>query len=286
MAADSGNGMAVSDNGYQLIYYTGKRSLVLERDLPSNIFIYEGRPNLDQTISEIILSIASGQDLEMSSANGGLKTVNFKTSPSARVKLLLEKALSIYSTDDLFNYAMGESNMSNSALDLDPLVDAVDYQGVMSLMQHLLKGDSCKFIKGRLNKKFELLSGADGLMGLQEFESFMNLMVGTEDEEADSMSMASSRLRSRFSNKNLSSSAESRIGAYLSGKGGAGKCSVKNWRSELYYDCILVSLRGDCSILSYLTFCNTSLSVLLWRVGTCIANAEGVREKAWPGSLS
>lgn len=32
--------------GYTLIYYTGKRPLVFDEDLPANVFIFNGRPIL------------------------------------------------------------------------------------------------------------------------------------------------------------------------------------------------------------------------------------------------
>ncbi len=34
--------------GYTLIYYTGKRPLVIEEDLPVNVFIFDGRPKLEK----------------------------------------------------------------------------------------------------------------------------------------------------------------------------------------------------------------------------------------------
>ena len=34
--------------GFTLIYYTGKRPLVIEEDVPGNVFIFMGRPNLSK----------------------------------------------------------------------------------------------------------------------------------------------------------------------------------------------------------------------------------------------
>lgn len=50
-------------NGYTLIYFTACRSLILSDNIPSNVFIFNGRPNLERTISGIIFSIATGSSL-------------------------------------------------------------------------------------------------------------------------------------------------------------------------------------------------------------------------------
>jgi ferredoxin-NADP reductase len=40
-------------DGHILIYYTGKRPLYLNEDLPPNTYIFKGRPDLEKTISEL-----------------------------------------------------------------------------------------------------------------------------------------------------------------------------------------------------------------------------------------
>ena len=54
---------AVTKNSYALIFYTGKRELVLPKNLPINIFIFQSRPKLEQTISGIVAAIHSGDGL-------------------------------------------------------------------------------------------------------------------------------------------------------------------------------------------------------------------------------
>ena len=52
-----------TDN-YVLIYYTGKsRPLALEQDPPPNVFVFTGRPDLEQTLSGIIYSISTSDGL-------------------------------------------------------------------------------------------------------------------------------------------------------------------------------------------------------------------------------
>jgi len=224
-----------SSLGYTIIYYTGKRSLVLEKSLPPNILIYEGRPNLARTLSGIIVSIASGEGLP-ESLDEGLKHIsNKKTRPEVRAKLLLEKAMSIYTTDQLFSYA------AEVSMDREPSVDyVVNYQGVLSLLQELLE-DSFDSIDAKSSENFNLFaSEATGLMDRDSFEAFLNLMIRDENDRA---SIEGARHRLMFEGKDVStgqlgsrygmmlpSKSDSRVNSYLFG---AGKFAAKNW-SMLY----------------------------------------------------
>ncbi|KAL7532935.1 hypothetical protein ACHAXR_006525, partial [Thalassiosira sp. AJA248-18] len=101
--------------GYILIYYTGKRSIVLEDDLPANVLIFNGRPKLEKTISGIIYSISSGELLpEEIAANANV--ISHAPAANIRTKLLIEKALSIYSMDQLFQHAVEGSGHDNPRL--------------------------------------------------------------------------------------------------------------------------------------------------------------------------
>ena len=72
---------------------------MIEKDLPPNVLIYQGRPNLERTVSGIISSISCNKGLP-AGVNEGMKNIT-KTPPYLRAKVLLEKALSIYTTDQL-----------------------------------------------------------------------------------------------------------------------------------------------------------------------------------------
>ena len=93
---------AFGQYGFTLIYYTGKRrEIVLNQDLPPNVFLFKGRPNLKETLSGIITSIIlSGEGLPEQLCDD--HKIVFKATPSIRAKLLIEKALSIYSHAQLF----------------------------------------------------------------------------------------------------------------------------------------------------------------------------------------
>ena len=54
---------AVTKNSFALIFYTGKRDLVLPKNLPINFFIFRSRPKLEETISGIVAAIHSGDGL-------------------------------------------------------------------------------------------------------------------------------------------------------------------------------------------------------------------------------
>lgn len=210
--------------------------------------IYEGRPNLERTIDGIIVSIASGDGLPESLNEDLDKVSTFKASPKIRAKLLLEKALSIYSIETLFDYARECTNKFNVALGVDEHADSVDYRGIRKLMQQLLNG-TYKGIEDNIAESYPLFeSGEKGLMSLDSFRNFIEKLLSNDEEDGDveeaSASSAVSCLRHRMSFEGKGATVgnlgiqyateplkpESRTSYYLSGD---GKYSAKNW-SLLY----------------------------------------------------
>ena len=53
----------VTRKSFVLIFYTGKRALVLPSIMPTNLFIFHSRPDLEKTISVIVTSIESKKGL-------------------------------------------------------------------------------------------------------------------------------------------------------------------------------------------------------------------------------
>jgi hypothetical protein len=227
-------------DGYTLIYYTGKRSLILRDDLPPNVFMFNGRPNLERTISGIISSIATGEGLpeELS------KKVLTRTPAEMRSKLLLEKALSIYKIDQLFDYTVKASNHYNEGL--EPLVETVNYQGVLSTMRHLLGSDDCELVTDQITQNFEKVD-TDGYCRLDrdEFEAFLNLMqrgsCASDAEDCMSNSMQNVKrglermntCRDMFESGRKTSDSGSQFGKDEFGIKrhllGDGKFAAKNW---------------------------------------------------------
>lgn len=219
-----------STDGYSLIYYTGKRSIILpEMKLPSNVFLFNGRPDLEKTISGIIHSIVSGEGLpeELSA-----KVVT-RTPTDMRAKLLVEKALSLYSVDQLFDYSLKASNYYNESQ--EPLTNEINYQGVLSTMRHLLAND---YDVDSITKIFERVD-RDGNCRLNrvEFEDFMHLLLqGGCDEEIKTVKRNLTKMttvRNMFESQQKKSSTLDEFGIRQHLHGSDGKYSAKNW-SMLY----------------------------------------------------
>ena len=51
------------DEEWSLIYYTGKRRLVLDFDIPKTVLVFSGRPDLEHSVLEIIAGIELGSGL-------------------------------------------------------------------------------------------------------------------------------------------------------------------------------------------------------------------------------
>jgi hypothetical protein len=164
----------VGADGHILIYYTGKRPLYLCDDLPPNVVLFKGRPDLEKTISGVILSTVndeSGLPNELYANNSVVE----KVTPQLSAMLLLEKALSVYSIDQLFDYAM---RTSASLLDEDepPLKNAASFKGVLIMMKQLL-GEDCDFMIEKILKNLDAADSYGGSVLTRDmFEDFMTLM--------------------------------------------------------------------------------------------------------------
>lgn len=159
-------------DGYTLIYYTGERRLVMRNDLPPAVFVFNGRPNLERAISGIIASIATGEGLPEELQ----RKVLTRTPAEMRSKLLLEKALSIYSMDQLYNYTVKASNNEG----MEPLVSN---RGVLSTFKHLLGSDiNTAMITNNFDK---LDTDSDGKLDREEFELLFNLMMAVDTDTHD-----------------------------------------------------------------------------------------------------
>ncbi|KAL7465886.1 hypothetical protein ACHAXS_006189 [Conticribra weissflogii] len=223
-----------SGYGHILIYYTGgnKRSIVLGNDLPPNVFIFNGRPNLERTISGIIHSISSGDGLPEELHKN--HRVISKAPAELRSKLLIEKALDIYTVDQLFDFTVKASSQSYEGL--DSLMPLVNYPGVMLTMKHLLGDD---FDAEKIIKNFERVNvDSSCQLNRVEFENFIKLML-EEDDAAEMSSIASVKLglKKMSTCKNLFDS-QKKCHGFVPNKDefgirnilqGEGKFAAKNW---------------------------------------------------------
>eukprot|EP00984_Skeletonema_dohrnii_P013964 scaffold5849_cov120-Skeletonema_dohrnii-CCMP3373.AAC.1 len=97
----------ITKNSYAFIYYTGKRELALPKNLPVNLFIFTCRPKLEETITGIITSIHSGEDLpeELYASQLEIANVPFKK----RMQVALIRVLEMYGADEMFEYAVEQT---------------------------------------------------------------------------------------------------------------------------------------------------------------------------------
>ena len=225
----------VGSNGHLLIYYTGKRPLFLNGDLPPNVHLFKGRPDLEKTISGVILSTASDSSLpeELFSNNAVVE----KATADLSGKLLLEKALSVYSIDQLFDSAVRASQSVNEDDDLPPLEDAATFKGVLLMMKHLL-GTDCDLM---LEKILRNLDAADSygssVLTRDMFGDFMTLMREDnnsssrsnkmQDKKTDDSDVLNVTRVSIDSVKDIVSKGMFGVKKYLNGD---GKFNKKNWK--------------------------------------------------------
>ncbi|KAL9183809.1 hypothetical protein ACHAXT_004665 [Thalassiosira profunda] len=168
-----------STAGYTLIYYTGKdRGIILRDELPSNVFLFNGRPNLERTISGIIKSIATGEGLPEELQ----RKVLTRTPAEMRTRLLLEKALSIYTLDQLFEYTMKASEHHDASF--EPFLDEVNFAGVQSTMRHLL-GDDFDDVTENIARNFDKVDmDGERRLSREGFRDFFDMMIESASDDA------------------------------------------------------------------------------------------------------
>jgi hypothetical protein len=157
-----------------------------------------------------------------------------------RSKLLLEKALSIYNMDQLYEYTTKASIFYNETT--EPTVGTVQYRGVLSTMRHLL-GDDFQLVSDQITTNFERVdTDGDCLLNRIEFEEFFNLMLlgsGSTDEDSVMATVKSgihqmSTCRDLFDSNNDFAKSDSErwndefgLTKHLQGN---GKFAAKNWK--------------------------------------------------------
>lgn len=173
-------------DGYNLIYYTGKkRPLVLDDTIPRNIFIFNRHPNLERAVSSIIESTTTGtfQPEKLLYESEYTTSLCTTTPATIRCKLLLRKALSTYTIDQLYEITVIGSNHCRTSF--DPLIVTVDCQGAIYTMSHLL-GDDYHLLMGKISDSFAKLDDdGDGRLDRVQFEEFINQMLKDGSDAAD-----------------------------------------------------------------------------------------------------
>jgi hypothetical protein len=250
--------MQTEGRGYTLIYYTGERPIVLEKELPANVFIFLGRPDLAKSklryllcvsvglsfkqvsipfpyysilaISGIIYSISSGKGLPEELTENVSVLSNAPCMGSARLKLWITKALSIYSTDQLFSEAVGHT-------DSEEVNDLANYEGVEYVVIHLIGGSNdiepheTESLEQLIRHTFKKIDpNSSGYIDVLQFEALLDHLKEV-DEEAPPNTAASKQLNLTFGLSAVAGGIETGAMYYLNCKG--SKFSAKNW-SMLY----------------------------------------------------
>jgi len=229
--------------GYILIYYTGTRPIVLDKDLPANMLIFHGRPNLEKTISGIVYSIASGNGLPEELAKNR-DVLSNAPAADTRCKLLIEKALDLYSIDQLFQYAVKASGPKHK----NPW--AASYKGIKYICERVLGDvvDMERVVHGLV----ELDSDGSGEISRHQFELFLGNLKesnkdapglenirqsSTVDDRTQNLFDGTIRRKDRsldtFSSRSLYQNIDAAARKYLHHDVKDGKFAAKNW-SMLY----------------------------------------------------
>lgn len=178
--------LELSTGGWILLYYTGKRPLFLNDDLPSNVFLFNGRPNLERTISGVIYSIAN--DSCLPDEVFGKNSIVTEATPEITAKLILVKALSIYSIDQLFDYAVRVS--ITCAEDL-PEWSAASFGGVLKMISDLIS-DDCELLQRKAIKMLDIVDNyGSNILDKDSFEDFMQLMMSADVDASQSVTSTS-----------------------------------------------------------------------------------------------
>ena len=209
-------------NGRLLIYYTGNRRLFLNDDLPPDICILKGRPDLEKALSAVIYSIA--HELDLPDDLYRRNPVITKATPEQRLKLLLERALSIYSTDQLFDYSAGLTPLQHLR-DKGPSGASASFNGVISMMEELL-GDEFNLFGSKIYKALDLVDSYGSAMLTKDmFDDFIHVL--TKENTYDDATVSTSKITDDLETGSVMSHENYNIEPLLQSN---GKYSSKHWK--------------------------------------------------------
>ncbi|KAG7367856.1 FAD binding protein [Nitzschia inconspicua] len=176
-------GIVVDDDAYTLIFYTGKRELVFQRPLPYNVWVFKGRPDLDDLVVSIITATKSGQELDMSDYEEIIEHhVDHDLEGATPAPLNLEheffkevtRLTSTYSIDELFRAAVNRSHLGTRF---------ISYEGLKGLIEDIFVR---KFSDDQLRELFEQADqNKSGTISRGEFDSFMQHLQQRNKEHFD-----------------------------------------------------------------------------------------------------
>ncbi len=207
----------ITKNSYAFIYYTGKRELALPKNLPVNLFIFNTRPKLEESIAGIITSIESGDDLpeELYESQVNIANVPFKK----RMQVALFRVVEMYGADKMFEFAVDQTQKEvyqhckadpdcKAELEADgngkediPLTgkhrqhsilntreDVVCLKGLDAMIEEFCGGIG-EYSSDDLKEVFDLIDRFDtGYIDREDFDAFLLVLTKSQNERSSTKS--------------------------------------------------------------------------------------------------
>ena len=157
------------DDSWNIIFYTGKRELVLGRKLPANVLILKGRPNLEKTIISIIQAVEHGVPLPADDDDDDEGSDHLGDEFAQEMKRLLLT----YNKHELWDIVLGYENLQ------DKSATEVTLESITMMTTRLFKNPE-KFSDDVLSEKFELLdTSKDSHLSYNEFKVYLDSLSDT-----------------------------------------------------------------------------------------------------------
>ena len=166
-------GARFDEDGYNFIFYTGKRELIFQRTIPHSVFLLKGRPDLDKVICGIIEASQEGvriklpQEMGITNAKVVLPKRDLESASSAQhlFHAELQRLLMMYTGDELFSAAVRRSQLD---------IPGVSYEGLQDLVSDIfwrkLSDEQLRTVFSHVDKD------KTGIISAREFEEFIDEM--------------------------------------------------------------------------------------------------------------
>jgi len=188
--------VTLQERGFILIYYTGREDTKLNTDLPANVFIYKGRPNIQRIVKLVIISIETGKGLPETVVAEGKAVRDF--SPLGQLQAALLAHIScVYSHHELFEICVEETKKidenTNGYVEAKSGSDeALSFDGIVTALQ-MLCGDDYNVDKSLLRSFYERVAFMNDRITYVSFMAMMEYIFDSKEIESSSKDLSSSR---------------------------------------------------------------------------------------------
>ena len=159
------------EDSFVLIYYTGKKKLLLDENVPANVFLFKGRPILDSVITGMVHRIESKLGLPEEIVDEGK---SFRVMPpSERFLIVLSRILAMNSPTDFFDLCVDASMTNKRNKEMMGSTRALENQAKLRasrryMMKTSINKSSIRFSKREITKE-GLMTGLNEYIGRHEF---------------------------------------------------------------------------------------------------------------------